>query len=172
MNPNGNPGGTQVLNLAPGQWVLQQQPTPWPETCAQLGEEASAFLKGLNLLELNDQDFHWWEDTPFDKQAMTSGATWVSKITAPEVGTAGVGGAVATFVKGWSTSSTAQWVLLGCAVFLLAVTALSVALIVRADLNARATSTAAQYRARAQAAAAFVGIFRPSVPRSGSGAMG
>lgn len=132
----------------------------WPDTVQDANVPLSAMLHDLNLLE-KDGSRSTWPSTPFDMQAITAGATAATKITVPSVGIVGLLGSVATYLKGFSASGPADWVLLGCATVLLAVTIIAVASLIKADLKARATASAAQYRARAYAADAYLRTVQP-----------
>lgn len=132
----------------------------WPDMAEEASTPLTCMLRDLNLLEADDFK-KTWLGTSFDKQAITSGATAVAKIAAPGVGIVGLLGSVGTYIKGFSATGPADWVLLGCATVLLAVTAIAVAIMVKADLTARATASAAQYQARASAADAYLRMLQP-----------
>lgn len=133
----------------------------WPDTVQDVNIPLSAMLHDLNLLEKGDGSRKTWLGTPFDMQAITAGATAATKITVPSVGVAGLLGSIAAYLKGFSASGPADWVLLGCGTVLLAVTIIAVASLIKADLKARATASAAQYRARAYAADAYLRTVQP-----------
>lgn len=162
---NRNPAAREQLRSAMGNeqtWVAR------PDNAQEIGGPTLALLQDLNLLEDNAQHFRWWEGTPFSKQAITAGATGLAKIAAPAVGVPGLIAAVTTYFQSWGSSTAKDWVLLGCATLILIATAFAVAIIVHADLSARASATAAQYQARAATAAAYLGACRaastPAVP--------
>lgn len=138
----------------------------WPDMAEDASAPLSSMLRDLNLLEANDFR-KTWLGTSFDKQAITAGATAIAKIAAPSVGIVGLLGSIGTYLKGFSASGPADWVLLGCATVLLAVTAIAVAMMVKADLTARATASAAQYRARASAAGAYLHMVQPMAHKTG-----
>lgn len=136
----------------------------WPDSSEELGAPLANWLTNLNLLETANDDLHWYKTTPFDKQAITGGATTVAKVAAPIVGASGLGGVVMTGLNAlWATPGTPlQLVLIVCATVLLAVTGIALALIVKADLSARAQSSAAQFAARSACTAAFVRLISPT----------
>ncbi len=141
-----------------------------------LSEPMRGLLQDLNLLEDESdlqeppaRSFGWRNATPPSLQVLTAGATSLSKATASFV--AGVGGlsAILATVVGFATDpandSTLMLVLVGSTALVLSAVTIAVAVIVWADVTARATATSAEYRARAQTAAALldgIGRSRPA----------
>jgi hypothetical protein len=131
-----------------------------------LSQPMRQLLIDLNLLEspAPGEKVTLRGGTPHSLQVMTSGATSISKLVVAAVG--GIGGisALATGLNGFfgkvgpnnldtplvRTAFIIAGALMGMAV------ALSLAIVVRADVGARATSSAAQFTARAQVAAALL----------------
>jgi hypothetical protein len=131
-----------------------------------LSQPMRQLLVDLNLLEnpTPDDKAHWRFGTPRSLQVITSGASSISKLVVGAVG--GVGGlsALATGLNGFfgkvgpnnldtpmvRTAFIVAGALLGAAV------AISLAIVVRADVSARAASTAAQFDARARVASALL----------------
>jgi hypothetical protein len=123
-------------------------------------------LVDLNLLEspATGEKVSWKKGTPHSLQVMTSGATSISKLVVGAVG--GIGGlsALATGLNGFfgkvgpnnlDTPLVRAAFIVAGALMGMAV-AVSLAIVVRADVSARAESSAAQFRARAQVAAALL----------------
>ena len=98
--------------------------------------------------------------TPDSVQVLTAGATSMSKVAATATG---VGGVLSAALGAWTSSltedPTTTSVLVAVSGVVLAATVLAVASIVRSDLQARATASAARYRARADTAAALMSSF-------------
>ena len=115
------------------------------------------FLKDLNLLEEPNQHVTAAR-TPESLQVITAGSTALSKSIATLIGSLGGGAALTAAIKGfWLTQPEGQKLAyIGATALIVSVVALTLALIVRADLNARAVATAAEYAARAQATTAFL----------------
>lgn len=131
-----------------------------------LSQPMRQLLIDLNLLEspATGEKVNWKAGTPHSLQVMTSGATSISKLVVGAVG--GIGGisALATGLNGFfgkvgpdnldtplvRTAFIVAGALMGMAV------ALSLAIVVRADVSARAASTAAQFDARARVASALL----------------
>ncbi|MEV0134235.1 hypothetical protein AB0H83_37970 [Dactylosporangium sp. NPDC050688] len=107
----------------------------------------------LNLLEADDTRVAGWK-TPFDKQVITAGALAVSKWTGTAI--ASVGGVATVLATIAAFTATERIAYAASAVVLLVGVAIALALLVRADVAARATATAAMYQARAQVAASFL----------------
>jgi hypothetical protein len=120
-----------------------------------LGQPTKALVSNLNLIEEGDPEAPTFFGTPFGKQVITSGATFITKLTTGAFSLAGLGAAIYTFYEGFPAGSDRP-VLWACATVLLAVVALTVALIVRADVMGRAMAMAAEYNARAQVASAYL----------------
>ncbi len=101
-------------------------------------------------------------------QVITAGSTALSKITTAVVaafgGAAALGAAVLAFLQDDRNSAPLMLVLVGSVAAVLSATVLSIALIVRADLSARSAATSAEYRARAETAAALLQGFGRSRP--------
>jgi len=131
-----------------------------------LSQPMRQLLIDLSLLEspAAGEKVHWKNGTPHSLQVMTSGATSISKLVVGAVG--GIGGlsALATGLNGFfgkvgpnnldtpmvRTAFIVAGALLGAAV------AISLAIVVRADVSARARSSAAQFDARARVASALL----------------
>ncbi|MGE5132998.1 MAG: hypothetical protein ACM32E_08830 [Gemmatimonadota bacterium] len=135
----------------------------WPSAAVSsdddLGSPAAAFLVKLNLLEKDGElDQVGLFRTPPSLQVITAGGTALSKGSAAAVASLGGGAAVWAVVKGfWTTQPGDQWLAyIGAAALTIAAVVIALALIVRADVQARASATAAQYAARAETAVAFL----------------
>lgn len=119
-----------------------------------LGQPTKALVRDLNLLE-EGGDVSIFR-TPFGKQVITAGATFITKVATGAFSFAGLGAAIYTFYEGFPATGTDRLVLWACATLLLAVAALAVALVVRADVLARGNAMAAEYNARAQVVSAYL----------------
>lgn len=138
-----------------------------------LSEPIQALLRDMHLLEqpAGDQAKVPWglrNTTPFAMQVITAGSTALSKITTTVVaafgGAAALGAAVLAFLQDDRNSAPLMLVLVGSVAVVLSATVLAIALIVRADLSARSAATSAEYRARAETAAALLQGFGRSRP--------
>lgn len=105
-----------------------------------VGQPTKALATDLNLLE-EGGDVTIWK-TPLGKQVITAGVTFITKVTTSAFSLAGLGAAIYTFYEGFPATGNERLVLWACATVLLAVAALAVALIVRADVMARGTAMA------------------------------
>jgi hypothetical protein len=121
-----------------------------------------ALLKQANVLEdpaeVQASRGHLsWKTEP-TMQVITSGASSFSKWMSGLVAALGGSAAVLTAISGfWGTSDTTLKVAYVAAMaVLLSVIAIAIAMIVRADLSARAIASAAEYQARADIATAFI----------------
>ena len=152
-----SPGGSSNMTQTP-------QPAheiPFADATQELGRPLNALLLDLNLLEKPDTSVTALA-TPGDRQAITAGATAVTKFASTITGGAGLAAAIATYAKGWSSSGMAEWVLISCATFIFAATVIALAVIIQADLHARALASAAQYQARSDAVNAYLGMVKPT----------
>jgi hypothetical protein len=121
----------------------------WPPSTSP----ARTLLEDLNLLETKDDQLRGnslWS-TPWSLQVITAGATSVTKWVASIGGVAGLMASIGTVVTALNAVDNVplQLVSVGALAVVLSVTVLSVALMVRADVGARASVTAAEYQARA-----------------------
>lgn len=146
----------------------------WPaKAYASEGEDLSAPIKqlltDLRLLEspLANEEVTWVKGTPQSLQVMTSGATSISKWVAALVAGGGGLAAIATGLNGFfgavgpdeldTPLVRASFILGGS--LLGAAVVLALALVVRADVSGRASSSAAQFEARAAVASALLNSF-------------
>jgi hypothetical protein len=141
----------------------------WPaQAYASEGNDLSAPIKqlltDLRLLEDPSEDVTLVGGTPKSLQAITAGATSLSKWVGVLVAGVGGPGALLVQVQGFRAALGADTPLEGAA-FLLGGSLLGVAvvlalvMIVRADVSGRATASAAQYNARAAVATALLTSF-------------
>ena len=140
-----------------------------------LSEPIQALLQDMNLLEKREVDGSdpkvpkgLGNQTPFASQVITAGATSLSKLTATFVAafgslSAGVT-AVLAFTRDLDNSTPLMLVLVGSLAVVVSATLIGLAIIVKADLSARAGATSAEYRARAETAAALLHGFGRSRP--------
>jgi hypothetical protein len=139
----------------------------WPgnaldATGGDLAAPLKALLMGLNLLEKPDelekkqQGLSW--ETPASVQVITAGATSFSKWATAMIGSAGGVSVIAAYVGGFWKGSEPSLRIVSLSIVggLTAVVAIAIAMIVRADVAARATASAAEYRARAAVAETFL----------------
>ena len=138
-------------------------PIQWPSAAVSsdddLGNPAAAFLVKLNLLEKDGElDQVGLFATPPSLQVITAGGTALSKGTAAAVAALGGGAASWAVVKGFWIAQPGDQRLayIGAAAVIMAAVVIALALIVRSDVQARASATAAQYAARAKTAVAFL----------------
>jgi hypothetical protein len=147
----------------------------WPGSAYDgAGDDLSApvrqLLHDLRLLEKpGDEGRTNLLKTPQSLQVMTAGTTALSKAWAGLLGFFGGGGALLTALDGLGASGKdtplQRAVFVASAAVMLAAVAVSIALIVRGDVAARAAASAAEYRARAEVATALLGSFRHGRPR-------
>lgn len=126
-----------------------------------LSAPITRLLRDLRLLETAaDERERALLTTPQSLQVITAGATALTKVWAGLVGALGGGGAIFAAVKGLGAGSgdtpLQRAVFVASAALLVAVAALSVAIIIRGDVAARATASAAEYRARADVAVSLI----------------
>ncbi|GGQ55316.1 hypothetical protein [Couchioplanes azureus] len=118
----------------------------------------------------------WWAKTPPSMQVIRSGTQAVTRWWATAVAAvggvsgllAGISGAIGSMRNALGDAVVVA--LLGAAAVILAATAVSVAMFVRADLESRGQATAARHAARAEVAAAFLHA-TAALPRRAPGAM-
>ena len=152
----------------------------WPaKAYASEGDDLSAPIKqllaDLRLLEnpLGNEKVSLIKGTPQSLQVMTSGATSIAKLVVALVAGGGGLAAIATGLNGFfgrvgpegldtplvRSAFVMGGSLLGAAVVL------ALAIVVRADVSGRASSSAAQFEARAAVASALLSSFvAPAVP--------
>ena len=153
----------------------------WPDgaygTQDDLSAPIQALLRDLHLLEGSREvkdaekvEKGLGNTTPVPLQVITAGATSLSKVTASWV--AGLGGAsaalgtVLALLTDPTNSAPLVLVVVAAVAAVVAASVLALAMIVRADLQARSTATSAEYAARAETAAALLrgSSTRPSPP--------
>lgn len=136
----------------------------WPgnaidATGEDLSHPIQQLLRDMELLEDRDQGKTTLRGgTPPTLQVMTAGATSLSKWMAALVGSLGGAGGVATAVAGfWGTQDELLKITyIGSASVLLSAMCISIAVIVKADVSARAQAMSAEYTARAQITACML----------------
>ena len=137
----------------------------WPgravDSTGDLSAPIQSLLVALGVLGKQDDlekvnQFRW--DTPPSLQVINAGATSLTKWVATLIGAVGGLSAVGAYIAGfWQVSDEAlRIVSLSVATALVGILAIAVALVVRADVSARATAAAAEYGARAAIADAFL----------------
>lgn len=155
-----------------------KRPVRWPgdayEPAGQdLSEPLEHLLLNLNLLEDSSEVASGKVlgrafQTPPSVQVITAGAAALSKGWAAAVGLVGGAGAIASALAGLGASPAAppvqRAVFVASAAVVLAATAVAIAMIVRADVAARAEATAAEYQARARVVGAVVNAFQGRNP--------
>lgn len=112
-------------------------------------------------------------ETPYSLQVITAGALKLSKVWAVVIGAVGGGTAGLTAIQGFlgKQDLPIRITYVAGAAAVLAIAAVSVALIVRADVDARAQTSIAQYSARAAIASVLLqvaGGFQSAVAADGS----
>lgn len=137
----------------------------WPKTTAEdLAHPARVLLEDLNLLETKQQQEQGtgpWK-TPWSLQVITAGATALTKWVATLGGFAGIAATLTAVISSTQIDTTSiRITLLAAAALIAAVTIFSIALIVRADVTARAAVTAAEYRARAEMVSSYLHTGEP-----------
>jgi hypothetical protein len=152
---------------------MTETPVRWPgqgfDPEGDLSKPIGKLLTDLKLLEstVPGEKVTLTKGTPPGLQVMTSGASSISKLVVAAVG--GIGGlsAIATGLNGFfgkvgpgnldtpmvRTAFIIAGALMGAAV------AISLAIVVRADVGARASSTSAQFEARARVASAVLNSY-------------
>ena len=130
------------------------------DAASDLGEPVRNLLIGLNMLETTeDVNKNANIQTPFSLQVITSGATALGKSWPALIAFLGGGGAIASAIGGYSETGTERAVLVASAAFIAASAVIAIAIIVRADVQARAVASAAQYEARGVVTAALLDTF-------------
>ena len=133
---------------------------------ADLSKPTQQLLVDLKLLPdpESKEKVGWIAGTPESLQVMTAGATSISKLVIGAVGSLGGLGALATGLNGFfvgvgpdnlDTPLVRTAFILGGALIAGAV-AISLAIVARSDVTARAQATAAQFEARAKVASAVL----------------
>ncbi|NHC43681.1 hypothetical protein [Motilibacter aurantiacus] len=138
----------------------------WPPADGDLSVPIQGLLKNLELLERREQGPGETKSptvtlvggTPASLQVITSGATSLAKWMALALGTVGGGSGAWAAVKGFwlNEDETLRLAYTGAAALILSAVAVSIAIIVRGDVTARASAMAAEYAARSQVAAAML----------------
>jgi hypothetical protein len=156
----------------------------WPsDSLKSLGTELSApimelleNIRGLDLPKNRDGGVKddtltavSWKGTPESVQVITAGATAFSKWWAGVVAAVGGLGAVGTIVNQGLDKVAGNPAMMGSLAIIIAAALLSIAIIVRSDLMARAQATTARRGARATVVEAFLNNYQfarpdPSVP--------
>lgn len=136
----------------------------WPSRACQhdgrdLGPPTASLLRRLHVLEDEEElqaGLHW--ATPPSAQVITAGASSLSKwVTSGLTALGGTSVVLAAVTGFWNASPTELRIAYTAAgALLLGILVVAVAMIVRADVTARATATAAEYQARAVIADAFL----------------
>jgi hypothetical protein len=157
-------------------------PVQWPGSAfATKGDDLSApiqtLLQDMNLLERvgelgktpkRGMAGAFGNNTHDSVQVLTAGATSLAKIATTTVASLGglsaLGAALLTWATDDSNNSPLMLVLVGSAAAVLAAAALAIAVIVKADVTARSTASAASYRARAETACALLNSLAASRP--------
>jgi hypothetical protein len=106
---------------------------------------------------VGDSDQTNAKNAPWGLRVITADALAISKYCAAAISALGGTAVVVTAIKGLrSHPGEMKLAYVGGAVFLCAVVTLTLALVVRSDVRARATATAAQLKGRAQVASVFL----------------
>jgi hypothetical protein len=160
----------------------------WPAANADLLKPTKDLLEGVSVLEngndindasgsspSKDQPFNPFSTstTPYSLQVITAGSLAFSQQAAKIVTALGGSAAILAAIKAiWFTSGATEiaTIIAGAAVVLAAVF-ISLAIIVRADVQARATAQAAEYGARACISSAFLQTAELAQPGSTPAAM-
>lgn len=156
-----------------------RQKVSWPTANDDLSEPVEITLRRLELLEDrgttdNPRRVNVYGGTPPGLEAISSGATSFAKVLVTLIGAVTGGGGIITAVTGLLDENTGapltlqeKLAYIGSVTFLVCAGAISVALIVIADLAARSRATAAEYAARSQVASTMMttpSYGRPQVP--------
>jgi hypothetical protein len=145
----------------------------WPAANADLLGPTKDLLEGLSVLESagdiseasastppKDQPFNPFStsETPYSLQVITAGSLAFSQQAAKIVTALGGSAAILAAIKAiWFTSGSAdRAAIIAGAAAVLAAVFISLAIIVRSDVQARATAQAAEYEARARIASVFL----------------
>lgn len=152
--------------------MTQRSAVKWPgkaydETADDLGPPIQQLLVDLHVLEdESEAGKRTAFRTPFSLQVITAGATAMAKVWPVIITTLGtVGGWSLWRGLGYDSNDPvpAAAFTLAAGLFAAAVV-IGIAVIVRADVSARATATAAQYHARAQVTSALLSSSQYNVP--------
>ena len=155
----------------------------WPAANADLLKPTKDLLEGVAVLEgeddINvasgsappkDQPFNPFSSstTPYSLQVITAGSLAFSRQASKIVTALGGSAAILAAIKAiWFTSGATEIAtIIAGAVVLLAAVFVSLAIIVRSDVQARATAQAAEYEARARIASAFLQTAERAQPGS------
>jgi hypothetical protein len=148
---------------------------------SDLSDPVVRLLQGLSLLGNKDELTGAsslsavFSGPPQSVAILEAGATAVTKWWSAALGTGITATGVVAAVKGSVFSSTPHIALIGEAALVIAAMSLAIAIIVGSDIRGRATGAAAQIRARADVATAFLALARPvangSVADTGPGAL-
>jgi hypothetical protein len=137
-------------------------------------DAVTGLLQSLRVLgrdrDYRGNEFEWTvRGTPPSVAILESGATALTKVWAIVLAAIGVAATVAAFMThGWEDEPVeVRLVLLPSLAVLLAVLVLSVTLIVRGDVRARADGAVAMYQARAETAGAFLALTAAQNGRNG-----
>ncbi len=154
---------------------MSEQKVQWPGSAySEAGDDLSPpvrqLLYDLRLLELPTEEGKGGVlTTPQSLQVLTSGATALGKGWATLVGLVSGGGAVLTGLEGLSGvgagDALQRAVFVASSAVMLAAAAVSVAMIIKADMTARASASAAEYQARAAVTTAMLSSLQFGPPR-------
>jgi hypothetical protein len=154
--------------------VSREKNVRWPGKAydaagEDLGGPIQQLLIDLHVLENEDdhKDMGPFTGTPFSIQVITAGATALAKVWPGLIALLGGGGAIAVGLEalGYGSDQPAQAAAFTLAAAILgSAVAISIAVIVKADVSARAMASAAQYHARSEVTGALLRSSQYNVP--------
>ncbi|WP_159081573.1 hypothetical protein [Nocardioides sediminis] len=154
--------------------MSKEKPVKWPGKAydpdgPDLGGPLQQLLLDLHVIEKEGDEDHLGplKGTPYSIQVITAGATSLGKAWSALIALLGGGGAIAAGLRGLGYANDDPLmasVFTGSAAVLLAAVSISIAVMVKADVTARAEASAAQYRARAEISSALLGSAHYNVP--------
>jgi hypothetical protein len=132
--------------------------TPYAPDAADLIKPLKAVLEELRVLEDTTQEVTW-NKTPLSYQVISAGATRFSRNWSVIVAGFGGAGALASAIRGFgfdAEQSIEAATFTASAALLLGAAIIAIATMVKADVNARGSASAAQYAARASITCAML----------------